>query len=213
MNASTSESSSAASAWPWPCPPQPAHDPLLESAAPARAPARRGRPTCRPGDSGPTSSPALLVALTIVNRPQESDHRRRRQDHGYVVFVKGAPVPGQAVNVATRIGAAASHGEVTTDPVTAAPAPVHAVRDDSVAGPTPPRSPRRAPEAAAPASKRSRNPPAEAPFAERPVVVPAAAPRRCPAPFVVPAPAPAVAPPNRRTRCGTPRRVAAPAAP
>jgi len=177
--------------------------PLPEIAAPARPP-RSPRPAYvpGPGDSAPHVVPGAVVALTIV---EPSDKNPTTEGvakiDGFVVFVKGATVPGQAVNVRiTDRRRSLAMGEVTTDPVTAAPASVMPVETTPVAAP-----------AAAPAVEAIPEPAVEVPVAEPvPAVVPATAPVVAPAPVVVPAaPAPVVAPVAEPA----PAPVAAPAAP
>ena len=183
-------------------------DPLPEIAAPARPPRPAYVPG--PGDSAPHVVPGAVVALTIV---EPSDKNPTTEGvakiDGFVVFVKGATVPGQAVNVRiTDRRRSIAMGEVTTDPVTAAPAPVLPVETTPVAAPVAAPA---APEAVAPAVEAIPEPAAEAPVAEpAPAVVPATAPVVAPAPVVVPAaPAPVVAPVAEPA----PAPVAAPAAP
>ena len=176
-------------------------DPLPEIAVPARPPRPAYVPG--PGDSAPHVVPGAVVALTIA---EPSDKNPTTEGvakiDGLVVFVKGATVPGQAVNVRiTDRRRSIAMGEVTTDPVTAAPAPVLPVETTPVAAPvaTPiaePAAAPAAPEAVAPAVEAIPEPAAGAPVAEpAPAVVPTAAPAVAPAPAVVPAaPAPVVAP-------------------
>ena len=187
-------------------------DPLPEIAAPARPPRPAYVPG--PGDSAPHVVPGAVVALTIV---EPSDKNPTTEGvakiDGFVVFVKGATVPGQAVNVRiTDRRRSIAMGEVTTDPVTAAPAPVMPVETTPIAAPVAaPVAAPAAPEAVAPVVEAIPEPAAEAPVAEpAPAVVPAAAPVVAPAPAVVPAaPAPVVAP----VAAPAPAPVAAPAAP
>ncbi len=186
--------------------------PLPEIAAPARPPRPAYVPG--PGDSAPHVVPGAVVALTIV---EPSDKNPTTEGvakiDGFVVFVKGATVPGQAVNVRiTDRRRSIAMGEVTTDPVTAAPAPVMPVETTPIAAPVAaPVAAPAAPETVAPAVEAIPEPAAEAPVAvPAPAVVPAAAPVVAPAPAVVPdAPVPAVAP----VAAPSPAPVAAPAAP
>jgi predicted RNA-binding protein with TRAM domain len=93
--------------------------PEIAPRRPARAPRAAQAP--RGGDSAPHVVPGAVISATIVepsNKNPETEGVARID--GLVVFVKGATVPGQTVNVriASRNPRAAS-GEVTTDPVTA----------------------------------------------------------------------------------------------
>ena len=140
--------------------------------------------------------PGAVIAATIVE-PSEKNPTTEgvAKINGFVVFVKGATTVGQAVNVRiTERGRTIAIGEVTTDPVTAAPAPAAA-------------------PAVAPAAPVAT--PVEAPAPLTPVPAPAVAPA---APAEAPAPvAPAVAEPmpaaEEAAAEATPAAPEAPAAP
>lgn len=126
-----------------------------------------------PGDSAPHVVPGAVISTIIVEPSTKNPATEGvAKIDGFVVFVKGATTPGQAVNVRiTDRRPTVALGEVTTDPVTAAPAPPPAAAS--------------APEAAAPAA------PAATPAEPPPVVAPPA-----PAPEPSPAEMPAApAPP------------------
>ncbi len=123
----------------------------------------------RPGDSAPHVVPGAVIATTIVEPSTKNPTTEGiAKIDGFVIFVKGATTPGQAVNVRiTDRRPSIAMGEVTTDPVTAA-APMPA-----------------AASAAVPA------PPALAPTTIVPVTEPVPPPADTGAPSPDPAPAPA----------------------
>ncbi len=146
-------------------------DPLPEIAASAPRPPRNYVPG--PGDSAPHVVPGAVIATTIAE-PSEKNPATEgvAKIDGFVIFVKGATTVGQAVNVRiTERSRTIAIGEVTTDPVTAAPAP-----------------------AAAPASVPAA--PAPAVAAETPAApaIPAPAVAEAPAAPAAAAPAPAIVP-------------------
>ena len=130
-----------------------------------------------PGDSAPHVVPGAVIAATIVEPSTKNPTTEGiAKIDGFVIFVKGATTPGQAVNVRiTERSQRIASGEVTTDPVAAAPVAAPAI-SAPVAAPATPVAPALAPVA-----------PAVVP-APAPAVVPAAEPEAAvPAPEAIPA--------------------------
>ena len=102
-------------------------EPLPVYAAPAPRAPRNYVPG--PGDSAPHVVPGAVIATTIVE-PSEKNPTTEgvAKIDGFVVFVKGATTVGQAVNVRiTERSRTIAIGEVTADPVAAAPAAAPAI--------------------------------------------------------------------------------------
>ena len=166
-------------------------DPLPVIAAPPPRAPRNFVPG--PGDSAPHVVPGAVIAATIVEPSTKNPTTEGiAKIDGFVIFVKGATTPGQAVNVriVERSQRVAS-GEVTTDPVAAAPAPAAPVAPAPVA-PAPivaPAAPVAPAPVAAPAVPAAVAPVAVAPApVAAPAIVPAAEPETAvPAAEVVPA--------------------------
>lgn len=100
-------------------------DPLPQIAI-SRAP-RAPRPAYvpGPGDSAPHVVPGAVIATTIVEPSNKNPTTEGiAKIDGFVIFVKGATTPGQAVNVRiTERTPRVASGEITTDPATAVPVP------------------------------------------------------------------------------------------
>ena len=96
--------------------------PVIAVSRPPRAPRPAYVPG--PGDSAPHVVPGAVIATTIVEPSTKNPTTEGvAKIDGFVIFVKGATTPGQAVNVRiTERSPRVASGEVTTDPATAAPA-------------------------------------------------------------------------------------------
>ena len=150
--------------------------PVIAVSRPPRAPRPAYVPG--PGDSAPHVVPGAVIATTIVEPSTKNPTTEGvAKIDGFVIFVKGATTPGQAVNVRiTERSPRVASGEVTTEPATAAPAAAPAPV-------VPVAAPAAVPTPAAPAV-------VSAPAAERAAPVALA-----PPPAVAPAPASAPAAP------------------
>ena len=100
--------------------------PVIAVSRPPRAPRPAYVPG--PGDSAPHVVPGAVIATTIVEPSTKNPTTEGvAKIDGFVIFVKGATTPGQAVNVRiTERSPRVASGEVTTDPATAAPVPAAA---------------------------------------------------------------------------------------
>ena len=107
-------------------------EPLPAAPAPARPPRPpRAAYVPGPGDAAPHVVPGAVIATTIVEPSTKNPATEGvAKIDGFVVFVKGATTPGQAVNVRiTERRERIAMGEATTDapsPVPAAPSPAAA---------------------------------------------------------------------------------------
>ena len=142
--------------------------PVIAVSRPPRAPRPAYVPG--PGDSAPHVVPGAVIATTIVEPSTKNPTTEGvAKIDGFVIFVKGATTPGQAVNVRiTERSPRVASGEVTTDPATAAPAAAPAPV-------VPVAAPAAVPAPAAPAAP----------------VAPAASPAPAPVPPIAPAAVPA----------------------
>ena len=149
-------------------------DPLPEpvAARPPRAPRPPYAPG--PGDSAPYVVPGAVISTTIVEPSTRNPTTEGiAKIDGFVIFVKGATTPGQAVNVRiTDRRPTVAMGEVTTEPVTVAPGPAVIPPPAAAAAPAAPVA---APAEPAPSEAPPAVPepsPAEMPTAPEPAVAP-----------------------------------------
>ncbi|MGD9611443.1 MAG: TRAM domain-containing protein [Kiritimatiellia bacterium] len=168
-------------------------DPLPVLAAPPPRPPRNYVPG--PGDAAPHVVPGAVIATTIVEPSTKNPATEGvAKIDGFVIFVKGATTVGQAVNVRiTERSRTIAIGEVTADPVAAAPAiSAPAVAPAAPVAPAPVATPA-IPTATAPVAAPAV---AAAPAPAEPVAVPEVAPTEpaeaAPAEELLPAAADAV---------------------